>query len=54
MSLNFDLGFALCILHFALVYYLLSITYYGLLVFALISRLSFLVSYIMSRVSLYS
>jgi len=30
--LNFDLGFALCVLLFALIYYVLRVTYYGLLI----------------------
>jgi len=31
--LNFDLGFALCVLLFAFIYYVLRVTYYGLLIF---------------------
>ncbi len=31
--LSFDLGFALCVLLFALIYYVLRVTYYGLLIF---------------------
>ena len=30
--LNFDLGFILCVLLFALFYYVLRVTYYGLLI----------------------